>query len=382
MIYIPGRIPIRIHPIFWLLIILIGWMSSGTVAGTAIWAVVILVSVLVHEYGHALTAVAFGQEAQIDLIGFGGVTQRKGRKIKLWQEFIIVLNGPLAGLLLALIAFLINLKLRIPPDKSYFKYAVLITLYANVIWTIINLLPVFPLDGGKLFSIILEAIWGIKGVRIAALLSAIFAVAIGLAFIASGWFLAGAFFLIFSFEGYRNWKSSLVMTVQDQDDDIKTSYKDAEAALKSGRQQEAFERFENLRKQSQQGIIYTAATEQVSKILSDQGRNNEAYQMLLPLEKQLSAEGTALLHQLAFLEKDWNEAARIGALAYQADPTYETALVNAYSHAILDQDRHAIGWLERAIEDGLPDVKQVLDRAEFNTIRNSPLFRKLQERYS
>ena len=42
---------------------MIGWLNSALILGTAIWAVVILVSVLIHEYGHALTAFVFGQES-------------------------------------------------------------------------------------------------------------------------------------------------------------------------------------------------------------------------------------------------------------------------------------------------------------------------------
>src|SRR5262249_30239367 len=100
MITIPGKIPIRIHPLFWLLAILIGWISSNTPIGTALWVLVILISVIVHEYGHALTAIAFGQRARIDLIVTGGLTQRSGPVLKLWKEFFVILNGPLAGLAL------------------------------------------------------------------------------------------------------------------------------------------------------------------------------------------------------------------------------------------------------------------------------------------
>src|SRR3546814_18959362 len=66
------------------------WLSSGTVGGTLVWTVIVFLSVLIHEYGHALTAVAFGQRARIELVALGGVTQRSGTKLNLWKEFIIV----------------------------------------------------------------------------------------------------------------------------------------------------------------------------------------------------------------------------------------------------------------------------------------------------
>ena len=84
---------------------LIGWLNTQTIQGALEWTVMIFVSVLFHEFGHALTAVSFGQIARIDLLGFGGLTQRHGPKLNLWKEFLIVLNGPCAGLLLFIIAF-------------------------------------------------------------------------------------------------------------------------------------------------------------------------------------------------------------------------------------------------------------------------------------
>ncbi len=89
MIEIPGRIPIRIHPIFWLLVVLISIINTpilssfdtSSVLETLTWAAVIIISLLIHEYGHAFTARIFGQEAQIDLMGMGGLD------ISLWALF-------------------------------------------------------------------------------------------------------------------------------------------------------------------------------------------------------------------------------------------------------------------------------------------------------
>ena len=54
MIVIPGRIPIAIHPFFWLLAAIIGWMNSGSFFGMLVWIGIIFFSVLIHEFGHAL----------------------------------------------------------------------------------------------------------------------------------------------------------------------------------------------------------------------------------------------------------------------------------------------------------------------------------------
>ena len=81
MITFSGKIPIHIHPFFFVIVALIGWMNSYTVFGVAIWAIVIVISLLVHEFGHALTALFFGQQAEISLAGLGGMTSRSGEKL-------------------------------------------------------------------------------------------------------------------------------------------------------------------------------------------------------------------------------------------------------------------------------------------------------------
>ena len=239
MLEIPGKIPIRIYPFFWVLALIIGWLNSFSEMGsintalikTALWVVVITISVIVHEYGHALSALAFGQKAKIDLVGFGGVTQRGGPKLKLWKEFIIVLCGPLFGLCLAFLAFLLLNKMGERPLNMW-RYILEITFYVNVFWTVVNLLPVQPLDGGRLLSIVLEGIFGIKGIKIAFFLSILTATAIGLLFFAFQAVLAGSLFLILAFESYRSWQSSLAMREQDQNEEAQQLLKRAEEDLR------------------------------------------------------------------------------------------------------------------------------------------------------
>jgi stage IV sporulation protein FB len=121
MIKINGTIPLAITPTFWMLAALIGYLNSQSLPLTLIWMVVIIISVLVHEYGHALTAMAFGQRARIELVSFGGVTHRHGHKLNLWKEFLVVLNGPCLGLLLCAVSLL--LVRMIGDSRSLMMYA-------------------------------------------------------------------------------------------------------------------------------------------------------------------------------------------------------------------------------------------------------------------
>jgi len=360
MLKFPGKIPVSIYPFFWVLVFLIGWLNSGNIQGTLIWAGIIVVSVLVHEFGHALTAVFFGQTAKIELVGLGGVTQRKGsEKLKLWQEFIIVLNGPLAGFTLAAISWwAYSILHEIHPD-SLVTYASKIAFYVNFFWTILNLLPVQPLDGGKLFSIFLESIFGLKGVKIALFISLLLAAAFGIFFFAMREFFIGSVFMLFTFESYKSWKESLSITEADQNLPLLKLLKEAENEWRLGYKSEALKHFQEIRDMTSSGVIYRTVTEGTAHLLADRGSGKEAYEMLMSLGKQISADGLNLLHRLAYSQQQWKEVISLGDKVYQNNPNYQVALFNAASHSAIGNVKPAIGWIQCAIQDGLPEAKQI-----------------------
>lgn len=374
MISIPGKIPIRIDPFFWFIAIIIGWMNTQTVLGTLIWIFIILVSVVIHEYGHALTALYFGQKPQIELVGFGGLTVRQGPKLKMWQEFIIVCNGPIAGFILSGAAFLASESLKHSGSISPLVYILTVTYYVNFFWTFVNLLPIQPLDGGRLLSIILESIFGLKGVKIALFLSIFLSAAIGIFFFAIHAFLAGALFLLLTFESYRSWKNSLTLTDQDQNFILQHLLKEAEKDIRNGHQEEAIQKLKTIREVAKAGVIYISTTQYLAEILAGKGDYQQAYDLLAPISDKLIPDSLRLLHQLAYRNGQWQEAISFGNRSYQSQPGYETALINALCHSVLGQVRPAIGWLQCALRDGLPNLDEILQKKEFDPIRYDPLF--------
>ena len=97
MIRIGGRIPVTIYPTFWIVAALIGYVNSFSWMGTLIWMVIIFISVLFHEFGHALTSVLFGKNPRIELVAWGGLTYHEGENLSFPKQFLIVFDGPLLG---------------------------------------------------------------------------------------------------------------------------------------------------------------------------------------------------------------------------------------------------------------------------------------------
>lgn len=371
-----GNIPIHVSPFFWLLSFLIGWINTFNVSLTIIWMAVIFFSVLVHELGHAVTARFFGQSARIEFVAVGGVTHRHGPPIKLWQDFLIVLNGPLAGFSLFLLATLLLSRFEVRADNP-FIYALVVMKVVNFFWTIVNLLPIQPLDGGHLLRIALEGVLGLKGVKLAYLVSFLCGALLGLFFFIKGLFLAGAIFFMFTFEGYRQFRSILSLTEMDQDSTLQKQFKQAEEQLKMGNSEVAYRMFQEVRNEAEGGVLYVAATEFMSKILSEYRRYKEAYDLLHPHVKKISPEALRLLHQLAYHTGNWEEAISLGNRTFQYFPSYDTALINALSHSVMGQVEPAIGWLRTSLREGLPNFGEIAGKREFDLIRDEPAFQNL-----
>ncbi|HSP77950.1 MAG TPA: site-2 protease family protein, partial [Myxococcaceae bacterium] len=138
-----GRIPVMVEPSFWLVAALLG-MAIRDMKLLLLWVAVVFVSVLVHELGHAVAAMAMGSGAAIRLYSFGGLCyhQPLGR----WQGVVVSLAGPFAGFLFGGLTYVVS---RVwPPTSPLGAYLYEFLWFANIYWGLINLLPVPPLDGG------------------------------------------------------------------------------------------------------------------------------------------------------------------------------------------------------------------------------------------
>lgn len=372
MIRIPGRIPIIIHPTFWVVAALIGYFFSHSFIGALIWIFIIFVSVLFHELGHALTAVLFRQNPRIELVALGGLTYHEGHKLSFVKQFFIVFDGPFFGFLLFLIATLLLQfeSISTGPAAGIIKNF----QWINLFWTILNLVPVFPLDGGQLLRIILEGIFGVKGFKYALLTSMSVSLALSLMFFVFQSFLVGALFFLLAFQSYETWRRTRRMSEPDRDESLKKQFDDAEKDLQAGRKEQAIEAFETIRQKAKQGLIYNLTTQYLAYLKYDLGKTREAYELLLSIRPELDSDALCLLHKAAFEEKDYPLVAELGGTCFQTWPTAETALRNAYTCAILTQTKAAIGWLQTALKEGLQNIHEILNDESFNNIRNDPEF--------
>ena len=99
-------IPVRVHPLFWLVAFMLGFVREN-IPVSLIFVGCAFVSILVHEYGHGLTARAFGASPSIVLQAFGGLCIYQPDRQTPRQRLAVLICGPGAGFVLAGVVMLV-----------------------------------------------------------------------------------------------------------------------------------------------------------------------------------------------------------------------------------------------------------------------------------
>jgi stage IV sporulation protein FB len=225
-----GDVPVRIHPMFWLMTLLLGASSDGNPARLLLWVVAELVCILVHEMGHVAAFRYYGMHAHVVLHGFGGLaipaTGRwggMGRTRETWlADVIISLAGPMAGFAFAAVIFLglalggrspelhfdpsksLPLFMRwVPFDADNVNQLLWYMQFINIFWGLVNLLPIYPLDGGQVARAIIGRLNPNEGLRQSLIVSVV--AAAGMAMFC--WVRWHDFFpaLFFGYMAYQNY---------------------------------------------------------------------------------------------------------------------------------------------------------------------------------
>ena len=147
-------IPVRIHPIFWLSSVWIVWgAADGDPRKVFIGILAIFISVLVHELGHAFLSRRYGFPSEIVLYILGGYAT--ATRFSTWKNVKVSAAGPAAGLALFGLTYVILRVIMVQSPESLLRnsdlsFAIKMMLFANLTVSLMNLVPVVPLDGGRI----------------------------------------------------------------------------------------------------------------------------------------------------------------------------------------------------------------------------------------
>ncbi|MGB0334920.1 MAG: metalloprotease [Opitutales bacterium] len=197
-------IPIQVQPWFWITMALIGG-AFGASSSIEILLVFVFMfagflSILVHELGHALMIRRYGLPTVITLHAFGGFATFPAGRLNRRQSFAVTAAGPgvqfAMGVLLILLANIITI-----PEGSLFMPFLFNLIWVSLVWSVLNCLPIYPMDGGQM----LAAVLGPNNQRYVYMIGAICAAVIGLA----GYYLLNTILLpiFMALFAWQNWQA-------------------------------------------------------------------------------------------------------------------------------------------------------------------------------
>lgn len=237
-----ANIPVKIHWTFILILVYVG--STAASHGSAWLAIVIelcfvltmFLCVVLHEFGHALTAKRYGIETEdIILLPIGGVARLRNLPEKPIQELIIAIMGPMVNVIIAIILFS-YLFSRFGVEyfsienfggldfASWYGFIPLLMI-SNILLVLFNMIPAFPMDGGRVLRALLAMGLGrLRATKIASIIGQIICVILvltGLYYEAYTLSIIGVFIFFSATQEYR----SVALDIAIRDKHISDCYR-------------------------------------------------------------------------------------------------------------------------------------------------------------
>ena len=195
--------PVVVRSSFILVAVLIGFLGRlGDITRTITWILIVFISILIHELGHAFAARRFSAQVAIEVNGLGGLTRWTVDQALLTpgRRAFIAAAGSAVGIVFGGAVW--ALASVFAPFEPFVAFVLNSIIYVNLFWGLLNWLPIRPLDGGHLLESLLQKVAPERGEAIAAVIftataAAALAVAIWQGFIfitvLAGWMLLNEF---------------------------------------------------------------------------------------------------------------------------------------------------------------------------------------------
>jgi len=200
-------VPVRVHPFFWLVTAMLGWnLVDLGFQYLLLWIACCFFSILLHEMGHVLMGRVFGTRGHIVLQGLCGLAVGASGLYDRWKRVLVSLAGPGIQILftILMLAGLATFGNTEPIPEEYLakrnlvdqwldqiqwltyqptwpavaRHAIWFLFQINLYWALINLLPVYPLDGGQVSREFCTWIWRNDGVRYSLVASIVTAIVV------------------------------------------------------------------------------------------------------------------------------------------------------------------------------------------------------------
>lgn len=430
-------IPVKVELSFLFIVVLLASSRLREPVLLVEWVAVVFVSVLVHEFGHALVCRAFGLAPEIQLYGMGGLTSWANDKpITPPRNIAISLAGPGAGFLFGALVYLAG---SLFPETQFGRSLYADLLRVNFFYGVFNLLPVLPMDGGQVVNSLEEWVTKRPVTIIAPAFSLLVAVGLALLALATGWILAALLMGWFAFINgaalYRQFQYYRDRRLRGPLDEAQAAFarRDGAAVVRAAQELLPAAASTDAKREAQQLLVqglvlegdWARAQEELARLQAVYGPEamvqalmsfrTEEWPRALPLLEQayqsslkpelgmmytyalilaqrfaeafpLIAEPRldeyanglyALLQQTALQAGAYDVSIAAGQQALTRGASPHIAYNVACAHAQAGRLDEAMSWLERAAAAGYDDVKTLATDPNLEPLRDQPEFARL-----
>jgi Zn-dependent protease len=438
-------IPVKIDPSFLFICAVLAYSRLSQPIYLIEWLIVIFVSILIHELGHALVVRSFGLSPQILLYSMGGLTSWIDDKgVSYAKQIAISLAGPLAGFIFYGLVSVSNIFLPDLFADSLGRQIYEDLQWVNVGWGVFNLLPILPLDGGNAIYSVEQWVTKKHTGIITRVLSLLVAAGVGLWALSVGWTWIVLLMGLFS---WNNASSLFQLAKAGRDVDARPLLDEAQEAVKNDNGMAAVQlakealnsaRSDEMKEEAQrlllQGLILGADIEQAKKeadrlqavygntalvralagferrllpralpvieysyatapspdlnftfanALIIAGRFDEAQPVIARQRSPEYAAGAYKMLQIAaFHSGDYELSAEAGRQALERTSEPEVAYNIACAKARAGHDDEAMAWIKRAVEMGYRNGAAMASDPDLETLRSRPEFEAIYGRLS
>jgi Zn-dependent protease len=430
-------IPVKVEPFFFVVVGVLGYSRPLPFEFLIEWLIVVFISILAHELGHALAIRFFGLSPQILIYGFGGLTSwSENKEMSHAKHIAISLAGPFAGFFFYGLILLSNAALPDLFADRLGRVALNDLMFVNLWWGIFNLLPVLPLDGGNVAYSIEQWVTKKQSGVITRVISVLVAVGVGWWALSTGWMWPVLLMAIFTLS---NGGALIKMIQYNRDGGLRPALDrardavkidDGAAAVQSAKETLISARSVEVKEEAQrillQGLILGGDIEQAKKeaerlqavyghgallraftgferdqlpraipvieysyagapspdlnftlanALIIAGRLQEAPQVIgHQKHPDYAAAAYKALQGAAFHSGDFALSAEAGRQSFERKKDPEVAYNIACAEARAGRDDESLAWIERAIEAGFRDAGGLASDSDFEALRSRPEF--------
>jgi len=372
------KIPVHIHPSFWILVVLFSGIVDSITIVSFFYVFIIFISLIVHEYGHSLMALYFGTSPRIELHAFGGTTylnNTSSKTLSKKQDFLITLAGPLFESLLIILPYFC-LKFHIF-HNYYINYFLYLNFKINLFWCLANLAPIYPLDGGHLSKYLLSFKFGAKGEK-ASIIISIICSAIGSSyFLVNKYYTFGFILILYGLQNLQMLKQFKIFSNKSNNFSL---YNESLQAMEKNELSKAKNILNKILKSKSDETIKISAVESLAKIYHKENENKKAYNLLLKTDHAKLKKGKCLLCKLAYEEKNFTLIEKYSHDIYKIAPSQEIAILNSKTFANLQNPELSAGWLKTASlfdNTNVKSLKQILEDKIYDQMKENKKFKEI-----